>query len=191
VTILNQDFLAFDPAEHGLRSLHLVGNLPYNITSPVIDWCLRYRERMVSAVLMVQEELAARLSAQPGSRDWGPLALLTQLDYMVERFFAVSPNHFKPPPKVTSRVVRLVPSNTRVSHRTALEQVVRWSFGNRRKLLINNLSKVLSINPERLRGLLTEIKLDPKVRAEQVTTEQFVQLTALLDQQGLISKLSK
>jgi 16S rRNA (adenine1518-N6/adenine1519-N6)-dimethyltransferase len=187
VRLINGDFLGFDPAAEKLDRFKLVGNLPYNITSPVIDWCLKYRDRLVCAVLMVQRELGARVAGSPGSKDWSPLSIFTQSVFGVERCFDVAPSHFTPAPKVTSTVIRLTPHPVPLVRDSApFEKVVRASFRHRRKLLVNNL--VPEIIPDGLTAaeILEQVGLGAKTRAEEVTIEQFLKLTTELVGRKLI-----
>ena len=185
--IINEDFLSFDPDTAQLDRFKLVGNLPYNITSPVIDWCLRFASRIDSATLMVQKELGARLTASPGGRDWSPLSIFTQLVFEVEPCFDVAPSHFRPQPKVSSAVIRLIPRPEPIGRFSAeFEQIVRASFRQRRKLLINNLVPRLVDRPEQLMDLYAELGLDRRVRAEGLTIEQFLTLTRALIERKLV-----
>ena len=188
VEILQQDFLTLevDPERHG--RIVLVGNLPYNITSPVIDWCLKYHGSLVRAVFMVQKEMADRIAASPGSKDWSPLSIFTQMSFDVERCFDVPPESFRPPPKVTSTVVTLTPRTPeKVEDHEALEAVVRASFVKRRKLLKNNL--VPAIIPDNLQAekVFGELDLAADSRAEQLSIEQFLKLTNALLRHNILS----
>ena len=102
LTIVQQDFLTFQPQDYELTHFKLVGNIPYNITSPVIDWLLQYRDRIAVAVLMVQKELAMRIAGQPGSKDWSPLSVFTQMSFVVAHCFDVPPESFRPPPRANA-----------------------------------------------------------------------------------------
>jgi len=185
--IINQDFLSFDPDTAQLDRFKLVGNLPYNITSPVIDWCLRYAARLDSVTLMVQKEVGARLAASPGSRDWSPLSIFTQLVFQVESCFDVAPSHFMPQPKVSSTVIRLTPRLEPLGQFSPeFEQVVRASFRQRRKLLTNNLVPRFVDKSEQLTDLYAELGFDRRVRAEALTIEQFLKLTQGLIQRKLV-----
>ncbi len=187
VEIVNADFLEFQPDPDRMPSFKLVGNLPYNITSPVIDWCMRYHDRITGAVFMVQKELALRLAASPGSKNWSPLSVFTQTLFDVEFGFDVSPASFRPTPKVISSVVRLAPHGSDVSpHGPEFTSVVRASFRQRRKLLVNNLVPDIVPDGDLARQLLTAAGLEPGCRAEQVTTEQFLSLTACLLRHKLV-----
>ncbi len=177
-TILHADFLTFEPDAVRYPVFTLLGNLPYNITSPVMDWCDRYHGRIESAVFMVQEELALRLAGSPGSKNWSPLSVMTQMLFDVDFRFRVSGKAFRPPPKVTSAVVRLTPRATILDTATdAVRQVVKVSFKQRRKLLINNLVPEVIPTVAQACEILNDLGLDRSCRAEQVTIEQFLALT--------------
>jgi 16S rRNA (adenine1518-N6/adenine1519-N6)-dimethyltransferase len=180
VEILAQDFLTFTPDQLKADRFKLIGNLPYNITSPVVDWCLKYRDRIEIAVLMVQKELGERLAAEPGSRDWSPLSIFTRLGFEVEARFEVAPKHFRPAPQVTSTVLRLTPRAKSTPIGPEFDRVVRAAFKQRRKQLVNNLVVGLSAAPESIREVLEKLLLDPKARAESLTIDQFLQLTETL-----------
>jgi 16S rRNA (adenine1518-N6/adenine1519-N6)-dimethyltransferase len=187
VRLINGDFLDFDPSSEKLDRFKLVGNLPYNITTPVLDWCLRYCERLGCAVLMVQRELGARIAGSPGSKDWSPLAIFTQSVFHVERCFDVAPSHFTPAPEVTSTVLRLIPhAKPLVPGSAQFEKVVRASFRQRRKLLVNNLVPDVIPDGFTANEVLSKSGLGGKTRAEEVTIEQFLKLTTELIERKLI-----
>jgi 16S rRNA (adenine1518-N6/adenine1519-N6)-dimethyltransferase len=187
VRLINCDFLDFDPAGEKLDRFKLVGNLPYNITSPVLDWCVRYSDRLMCAVLMVQRELGARIAGSPGSKDWSPLSIFIQSVFAVEKCFDVAPSHFTPAPKVTSAVLRLTPHpEPLVPHSALFEKVVRASFQHRRKLLVNNLVPEIIPNALTAAEILNQVGLGGKARAEAVTIEQFLKLTTELVERKLV-----
>jgi 16S rRNA (adenine1518-N6/adenine1519-N6)-dimethyltransferase len=176
--IIQTDFLHYTPPEH-LTTFTLVGNLPYNITSPVIEWMVQNRPQVHRAVFMVQHEMAQRLASQPNSKDWAPIALFSQLHYHIRHRFTVRPDAFKPPPNVTSAVIELVrrPDPVNVPFPSAFERVVRAAFAHRRKQLINNLIPAITDDVHALRAILREINLHQTIRAEQMSTDQFLNLT--------------
>jgi len=179
--VVNQDFLKFEPDRLGLTEFTLVGNLPFNITSPVIDWAISHRSMIERACFMVQKEMAARLSAAPSSKDWSPLSIFTQLHFEVVHCFDVAPEHFQPRPKVTSTVITLTPKEKIMIKRSAqFEKVVRTSFRHRRKLLVNNLVPDIIPQAQVAREVLHELGLPENCRAEQLTTAQFLTLTERL-----------
>ena len=179
IEIINQDILRVDldnfTSEFGL-DLKVVGNLPYNISTPLLlklaHWSRSSPGCMHDGVFMVQRELGERLAATPGSKSWGRLSVMTQLAFDIEYLFDVAPESFSPPPKVWSSIVRLVPSQ-QWSHLTsaeleAVDRVCRFSFAGRRKKLSNSL-KPLEID-------WSQEAVDPKVRADDVTIQEFVSL---------------
>ncbi|MEA3296626.1 MAG: 16S rRNA (adenine(1518)-N(6)/adenine(1519)-N(6))-dimethyltransferase RsmA [candidate division Zixibacteria bacterium] len=181
VRIVNQDFLLFDPVETGIDKFTLVGNLPYHISSPVMEWIAK-RSRMLEQVfLMVQKEVAERLCSSPGSKGWSPLSIFTQLLFDVTNCFTVRPVHFHPRPKVSSTVIKLTPKEElEIRYRTEFERVVRYSFRQRRKLLKNNLVPEIITDTDTALEYFAKVDLPSNTRAEQVTTEHFLKLTDLL-----------
>jgi len=179
--VVNQDFLKFEPDRIGLTKFTLVGNLPFNITSPVIDWAINHHSMIERACFMVQKEMAARLCAAPNSKDWSPLSIFTQLHFEVVHCFDVAPEHFQPRPKVTSTVITLTPKvKILIKHSAQFEKVVRTSFRHRRKLLINNLVPDIISQAQAAREILRKLELSENCRAEQLTTAQFLTLTESL-----------
>jgi 16S rRNA (adenine1518-N6/adenine1519-N6)-dimethyltransferase len=181
VKVINQDFLTFNPRKVGLEKFALVGNLPFNITSPVMDWVVKHRQMIDFACLMVQKEMAARLTASPKSKDWSPLSIFTQFHFEVNRCFDVSAEHFRPRPKVTSTVVKLTPKDAvPIKHPAQFEKVVRASFRRRRKLLVNNLVPEIIDTPQSAYEILHKLGWSEKCRAEELSIDQFLKLTERL-----------
>jgi 16S rRNA (adenine1518-N6/adenine1519-N6)-dimethyltransferase len=187
VRLIHDDFLNFDPAEVPSDRFKLIGNLPYNITSPVIDWCLKHRTRLDCAVLMVQRELGTRIAASAGGKEWSPLSILTQMVFDVEQVFDVSPTHFHPRPEVTSTVLKLTPRTVTQSELPgSFERIVRASFKHRRKLLVNNLAPEVVTDSDKLAIVMMECGLKSTARAEEVGIEQFLALTEALERHKLV-----
>lgn len=186
VTVLEMDFLQFFPAEYGLKSFKLCGNLPFNISSPVIDWIVQHRASIKRAVIMIQKEVALRLSSHPGGKDWSPLAIMTQLYFDIRILFNVPPQYFRPSPEVTSSVVELTPKvETEIENFDKFEELVRASFKQRRKLLLNNLVPVIIPTVIAAEEIFQQMGLGRNTRAEEVTTAQFLELTALLNKRRM------
>lgn len=186
VTIVKGDFLEQTPETLELDRFTLLGNLPYNITSPVIDWVLEYRSHLVEVVLMVQKEMAARLAAKPNSRNWSPLSIVTQLSFDVTQKFTVPPSSFRPSPEVDSAVVSMKPRSDEILVTEQFRRVVEQSFKQRRKLLANNLAPEMVSDPVMIRDLIAELGWPEKIRAESLEVEQFLKLTDLLIARKLI-----
>ncbi len=185
VAVIQGDFLEYEP---DFAPFKLVGNLPYNISSPVIDWTVRHHDNITSATYMLQKEVALRLASSPGHKDWSSLAIFTQLYFDIRVCFDISPDHFVPRPKVTSTVVILAPkSPPDIRSYDLFEKVVRQSFTFRRKTLLNNLVPSIVPEAEQLTEILTFLGLDSRVRAEQVSTEMFLELTNELTARKILS----
>lgn len=187
VRLLDMDFLQFDPSHFDIRDFILVGNLPYNISSPVLDWCVAHRKGVRQAVLMLQKEVAERVSSRPESKGWSPLAIFTQLYFKVTRHFNVSAAHFAPRPQVASTVVTLTPAKApKVEYPEAFEAVVRTAFRHRRKLLSNNLVPTVIPDQHRAVEIFEQLGWEKNTRAEELPTELFLELTRVLVDRKII-----
>ncbi len=162
------------------KKLRLVGNLPYNISTPLIFHLLDQADRVLDMVFMLQKEVAVRLAAAPGGRDYGRLSVMVQYRCTVERLFDVGPGAFSPPPKVDSTVVRLVPRTPVLAAQdpASLARVIRLAFAQRRKTLANALKTLLA--PADLTGL----RISPQARAETLGVDDFVRLANALSRGG-------
>jgi 16S rRNA (adenine1518-N6/adenine1519-N6)-dimethyltransferase len=175
--LFNADILRVELAdvlEPG-QSWRVFGNLPYNISSPLLavltEFLKRCPGRIADMHFMLQKEMAQRLTAQPGTKAWGRLSVMVQLNFDVEMLFDVAPESFSPPPKVWSSVVRMVPLKETVCvDIPVLEQVLRLAFSGRRKRLSNSL-KTLDLD-------WSQIDLDPGLRADDVSAEDYVKLAS-------------
>ncbi len=182
--IVAADALSFD-ARTQLRGhrARIVANLPYNIaTALLVMWVTTepWPPWYDSAILMFQREVAERIVAEVGSKSYGRLSVLVQWRCEVRIAFDVNASAFVPPPKVKSSVVRLVPRGTPLScQRVMLEAVTQAAFGQRRKMLRQSL-RSLGTDPT---DLIAAAGLDPTVRAEDVSVEQFVLLARALETQ--------
>jgi len=159
VNVLDTDLAEWGPAV-------IAGNLPYYITSPIIEKFVRLGQGFDTAVFLIQEEVAERLRASPGTRDYGFLTVQTRLFCSVELICRVPPGAFSPPPKVNSAVVRLRRNSEMPHAHTALLQFVSRCFVMKRKTLRNNLKPYYP--PE-----MIEAFPEAGLRAEQLSTEQF------------------
>ena len=164
------------------RPLTVVGNLPYQITSPLLFILIRDAAAIAQAGLMMQQEVGARLLASPGTKDYGILSVLVQYHFRVTRLFSLSPGNFYPPPQVDSVVLRLVPETPAPVALDAalLHQVVKAAFGHRRKTLNNTLvsgAAAFGLNPEAMRAILAELDIDLQRRGETLSVAEFVALS--------------
>ena len=171
----------------------VVGNLPYYITSDILLRMFEFRELFSAIVVMVQKEVADRLAASPGSRDYGLLSATAQLYSQIERLFTLPPGAFSPPPKVHSSVVRLVMSPRLEKLNVEEEGFIKFlklSFGQKRKTLWNNLKSEYSPHP--LKDALQAAGVKPTVRAEALSLETTAAIyRALASQNGDLSAAGK
>jgi 16S rRNA (adenine1518-N6/adenine1519-N6)-dimethyltransferase len=175
--ILYGDFLQMDL---GLitnnKPFAVIGNFPYNISTEILFKVLDNKNQIPEVVGMFQKEVAERIAAKPGSKTYGITSVLLQAFYTIEYLFTVHENVFNPPPKVKSGVIRLTRNQTQTLNcsESFFKTVVKTAFNQRRKMLSNSLKPYIS----------DEIKhLDVfNLRPEQLSVEQFVELTNLLDQ---------
>jgi 16S rRNA (adenine1518-N6/adenine1519-N6)-dimethyltransferase len=182
VEVICQDVLKFDFPKAGReagRPLAVVGNLPYQITSPLLFTLMQDIPAIAQAVLMVQQEVGARLLASPGTKDYGILSVLGQYHFRVSRLFSLSPGNFFPPPQVDSAVLRLRPETPAPAalDPALLHRLVKIAFGHRRKTLNNTLvsqAADLGLSPETMRALLAELHIDLKRRGETLSLAEFV-----------------
>jgi 16S rRNA (adenine1518-N6/adenine1519-N6)-dimethyltransferase len=185
VEILCQDILEFDflkTSREAGRPLAVVGNLPYQITSPLLFRLIEVLPAIARAVLMMQQEVGARLVARPATKDYGILSVLGQYYFQITRLLALSSGNFFPPPQVDSVVLRLDPQPPALpAHdRSVLHQVVKTAFGHRRKTLNNTLvaqAGAFGLTPETLRELLTGMHLDLTRRGETLSVAEFVTIS--------------
>jgi len=175
LTVIHRDVLEVDfttlAAEGQIR---LVGNLPYNLSSPILFHALDHAAAIRDMHFMLQKEVVDRMAAAPGSKVYGRLSVMLQAYCAVTPLFKVPPGAFRPPPKVDSAVVRLVPrapESIGVGDPRRFAQVVRAAFGQRRKTLRNALHGVADT------ALIEAAGLRPDARAEQVDVAGFVRLS--------------
>jgi len=178
LTLLNQDVLTVDFGRLAgdAGQIRLVGNLPYNISSPILFHALGYAHAVADMHFMLQKEVVDRMAAGPGSKVYGRLSVMLQAWCQVTPLFTVPPGAFRPPPKVDSAVVRLVPkpaSEVGIHDRTRFAQVVRAAFGQRRKTLRNALSGVCDT------AMIEAAGIRPDARAEQVPVADYIRLASM------------
>ncbi len=167
------DALAFDFCSLPGHPLRLVGNLPYNISTPLLFHLMEGIQCIRDMHFMLQKEVVTRLAAGPGSRDYGRLSVMIQYHCEVEELFDIGPGAFRPPPRVRSTLVRLVPHAqppVRLEDPASLERVVARAFAHRRKTLRNALEGLLGTAAIEAAGL------DPGVRPERLSLADFAAL---------------
>jgi len=175
--VLTVDFSALAGASRPFLSsdtpLRVVGNLPYNISTPILFHCLDYAASIRDMHFMLQKEVVDRMAAPPGSKTYGRLSVMLQLRCTVEPLFKVPPGAFRPAPKVDSAIVRLTPLPAHLlpdADPKLIDRLVRAAFGQRRKTLSNALRDVASA------AQIDAAGIDPRARAEQLAPSAFVAL---------------
>jgi len=179
LVIHEQDALSFSFANLvNNQPLRIVGNLPYNISTPLIFHLIEQIKCIQDMHFMLQKEVVDRLAAQPGSKTYGRLSVMVQYHCEVKKLFNVPPGAFSPPPQVDSAVVRLVPYVTPpfpAKNLRTLAKVVAQAFNQRRKTLRKSLNSILT--PEHW----SKLTIDPQNRPEQLTVAQFVEMSNIID----------
>ena len=179
--ILRVDLPALWQREFGGRPFKVIANLPYYITTPIIMLLLESDLPVVSLTVMVQKEVADRLVAPPGGREYGAISVAVQWRTRALRAFLVPAGAFTPPPRVESAVLHLNVRETpavEVADPKLFREVVRISFAARRKTLRNNISLGLGLAGERAAALLQDAGINPAERAERLDLEAFARLAA-------------
>lgn len=182
LTVVEADALTVDFASFG-EGLRVVGNLPYNISTPILFHLLTSADVIRDQHFMLQREVIDRMVAQPASSDYGRLSVMLQSRYRMTKLFDVAPEAFDPPPRVVSAVVRMVPLPAdRLAPRSnaALEQVVARAFSQRRKMLRRALGDWTAHIP------WDELGIPPTARAEEVPVGKFIALADVLTEKGLV-----
>jgi 16S rRNA (adenine1518-N6/adenine1519-N6)-dimethyltransferase len=172
LTLHEADALAFDFARLGAE-LRVVGNLPYNISSPLLFHLASYEDTLRDVHVMLQREVVARMTAKPATPDYGRLTVMLQARFGVARLFTVPPGAFRPAPTVESAVARLVPlraARPPIADEALFARIVAAAFGQRRKTLRNALAALAGEDALRAAGI------DPSARGETLSVGDFVRL---------------
>lgn len=176
LTVIEQDALTFDFNELKQqlgKPLRVFGNLPYNISTPLMFHLFEYANIITDMHFMLQKEVVTRLVAAPNSKDYGRLSVMAQYFCQMIPVLEVPPTSFKPAPKVDSAVVKLIPYKEKpyqVNDVKILSRVTTEAFNQRRKTIRNSLSNMFTVEQ------LVELNIDPNLRAENITVQQYCQL---------------
>ncbi len=171
--IHNSDILKFDFRQLKSIPLRIIGNLPYNISTQLLFYLLDYVDLIQDMTFMLQKEVVERLIAIPATSDYGRLSVILQYHYQIYKLFDVAPDAFWPPPKVQSSIVQLIPHLTppvKILNQQYFNQIVTAAFSKRRKTLRNNLKDILDVK------IIQNSGIDPQVRGETLTLEEFARL---------------
>lgn len=177
------DILKFDFKNISVsKKVKVVGNLPYYITTPILEYLINNIEKIVSILIMVQREVANRLLASPGTKDYGSLSCFIRYYTKPSYIHTVKPSSFYPPPGVDSSLIRLdalEKPEVEVEDEELFFKIMRGAFNQRRKAIINSLSRkeVLNIPKEDLSAVLNKIGIDPNARPESLTPADFAKIS--------------
>jgi len=177
VSIHEADALNFDFGGLG-ESLRIVGNLPYNISTPLLFHLISYRNHIVDMHFMLQKEVVDRMAAGPGSKTYGRLSIMLGCHFQIDALFDVDRQAFDPPPDVTSAVVRLapVPAGTFViENEERFSELIAQAFSQRRKTIRNSLRELVD------ETMLESVGIDPGLRAEAIAIADYVRLANALE----------
>jgi 16S rRNA (adenine1518-N6/adenine1519-N6)-dimethyltransferase len=180
--VITGDFLSLDIEKYFTDKMAIIGNFPYNISTQIFFKVLKHREKVVEIAGMLQKEVAERICAGPGSKTYGILSVLLQAFYKTEYLFTVSEHVFSPPPKVKSGVIRLMRNDVKNldCDEVLFFRVVKACFNQRRKTLRNSVRAAFDLK----RDDYPEFGLRP----EQLSVDQFVQLTRWIDENRIKSE---
>ena len=174
--LINADALTLDYRQLG-QHLRVIGNLPYNISTPLLLHLLSYADAIDDMLFMLQKEVVERLAAEPGCKAYGRLSVVVQYLCDVEQLFIVPPTAFHPQPKVESAIVRMTPHHVSPYPSvdfSELERLVACAFSMRRKTLANNLKPLLGASD------LVALGIDPGLRPEQISVTEYVQIAKFI-----------
>jgi 16S rRNA (adenine1518-N6/adenine1519-N6)-dimethyltransferase len=181
--VMHADFLEVDlaalAAARGVEKLAVVGNIPYNITTPILERLFEQREVVRSAVLLVQKEYAARLGAPAGTPEYGALTLFARYHAVLEPLMTLKASAFWPRPEVDSMLVRFLMRErppVEVPDEALLFRIIRGSFQMRRKQLWNTLEAALELPKDKIERLCRHAHVNPQRRGETLTLEEFAKL---------------
>ncbi len=194
VSVVNEDVLKVDlkkliADEFGDMPVHVVANLPYYITTPIIMKFLEEEIPVKSLTVMVQKEVADRMAASPGGKDYGALSAAVQFYTVPKIVTKAEPHCFMPQPKVASVVIRLEVTDAPtvdVKDKKLMFDIIKSAFGQRRKTLLNALSKspYINIGKDSAKEALGEMGLDENIRGEKLSLLQFARLADILLEKG-------
>lgn len=186
--IENKDILKVDLEEYIKdRNVKIIANLPYYITTPIIFKLLEYRKNIHSITIMIQKEVAERITAAPHSKDYGVLTINTNYLADVDKLFDVPNTSFIPAPNVTSSVINIVPNEQKekalgIKDEEIFKELVKKSFSARRKKLSNSLSNtgIKGMTKQDIDNMIAEVGLDQNCRAEEVSIEDYVKMANII-----------
>lgn len=176
--IFNEDFLKFDLTQVSQDKVKLIGNLPYNISTPILFKIIGLNDKVIDAHFMLQKEMVDRITATPNNKTYGRISVVLQYHFNCSFILKIPPQVFHPKPKVDSAILRLTPRKKKpsVKNYTFFEEIVKQSFAQRRKTLHNNLKDIF----KKLNIDMENFPINTKLRAENLSVDDFVTLANYL-----------
>lgn len=173
--IHNRDVLDFDFSSLGSQ-LRIIGNLPYNISTPLLFHLTGYINSIQDMLFMLQEEVVDRICADKGNKSYGRLSVIIQSQFDVDKLFTIGRHAFNPQPRVDSAIIRMVPDlhKYHIQNRMQFEKLVKLAFGQRRKKIKNTLETIFNVKD------IINAGIDPDARAEELSIENFISLYRIL-----------
>lgn len=182
IEIINKDILKFDLKRYFTRRsclrIKVIGNIPYYITTPIIERLLKIRDRIETIFITVQKEVAQRMVSQAGSKNYGAFSCFVQYYTQAQIIFRIKRTSFLPSPKVDSCFLRLSIRQVpifKIENERLFFKIIRAAFNQRRKILKNSLENIIA--PEKLAAFFKEYKLNPKIRPENLGLKDFATLS--------------
>jgi 16S rRNA (adenine1518-N6/adenine1519-N6)-dimethyltransferase len=170
LNIIKNDVLKVDFSQLG-KNLRLIGNLPYNISTPLLVKLIQFKPYISDMLFMLQKEVVDRITASPNCKQYGRLTIMLQNYFVVEHILDVPSHAFNPEPKVESAVIRLTPisnENLNTHEFKSFEKLITQAFGMRRKTIANNLKPLISADN------LRNIGIEPSLRPEQISIKEYI-----------------
>jgi 16S rRNA (adenine1518-N6/adenine1519-N6)-dimethyltransferase len=176
--VFNEDFLKFDISQISEDKIKLVGNLPYNISTPILFKIIELNNKVIDAHFMLQKEMVDRITSEPNNKSYGRISVILQYHFECSFILKVPPQVFHPQPKVDSAILRLTPRTHKLELKNYafFERIVKQSFAQRRKTLHNNLKEIF----KELNTDMTDFPINTKLRAENLSVKDFVTLANYL-----------
>jgi 16S rRNA (adenine1518-N6/adenine1519-N6)-dimethyltransferase len=179
----NLKILAGDFLDIGSRKfqfpLKIIGNIPYNITKEILDKLFEFKNILICAVLTVQTEIAQKLVAKPSAKDYGLLTLMVKSSFDARILFGVPRKVFSPPPKVTSKTIKLIPVSSPVDNLPAFREFLSGCYKQKRKTLANSMQFGLTLPKSNCESFLKQAGLATDIRPEQLTLDEYAKLFRL------------
>ena len=180
--LVENDIIKFDLSDFDGIGLKIIGNIPYNISGALIDWLIEHVDSVDLAVITVQKEVADRIRAKPGKREYGSLSVLAQMFFKIVRLFDIPPGCFSPPPKVKSSAIKLEP-DLRLYENIDFDifrEFIYACFAQKRKTLVNSLGASGKFMKNRIEKSLVSLGKRTDIRAEHLSGAEFMGLYNIL-----------